>query len=48
MRKLRNFLAACVLAGSMVAVPTPAQADDDCFGICIITNDWWFCVWVCG
>ena len=43
---LKNFLAASVLVGGMLATPAPVQAEG-CFGICIISSDWVVCVFIC-
>ena len=45
MKKLRNFVAACALAGGMFMTPAPAEAD--CIGICLLTEDWLICVFIC-
>lgn len=46
MRKLRNFVAACALAGGMFMAPAPAEAE--CMAICLISNDWAICIIICG
>ncbi len=47
MRKLRNFVAACALAGGMFMGPAPAEAEE-CMAICLISNDWAICIIICG
>ena len=44
---LKNFVAACVVAGAMVWTPVPVQAQNDCLAICLYYNDWEICIIIC-